>query len=181
MYQTTNEIDTFNKKKDKEKDKWKLFRFVFFGSLIIFLLWYWAKSFTVKDIVGKSIFEFAPPDFAIPPKPVFINFFVTWCPPCREEVPDLVKFWREYGNEVEIIAVSVGETREKIKSFAEEFSIPYQVYEKGKTFATKVGVSSFPTSIIVGPDGIVKKVIYGPINYGKLVRYFGEFLKEKKF
>lgn len=63
-------------------------------------------------------------------KPLFINFWATWCPPCVEEFPDIVKLSEEKGNEVEFIAVSLdseSDLQNKVKSFVQKNNVNFKV------------------------------------------------------
>lgn len=64
-------------------------------------------------------------------KPLLINFWATWCVPCREEFPDLVKFYSEFKNKVDVIAVSVDypkESETKIKPFLKQMNPEFNTY-----------------------------------------------------
>lgn len=67
-------------------------------------------------------------------KPLLLNIWATWCVPCREEFPDLVKLKKLYGEEIDIAAISVDypdEIEGKIKPFLEEVGYNFPVYVNG--------------------------------------------------
>ncbi len=74
-------------------------------------------------------------------KIVLINFFATWCPPCKEEIPGLVSIARKRGKEVVIVGLSVDQKPELLPDFIKEYNINYDVYvadaEVRKTFEVK--------------------------------------------
>jgi len=59
-------------------------------------------------------------------KPVVLNFWASWCPPCREEAPALSKIAKDLGDRVEFIGVAVNDSRENAEKFMEEFDITYE-------------------------------------------------------
>ncbi len=96
-------------------------------------------------------------------KTVLIDFWATWCPPCREEIPEFVDLYHRYkGRGVEIIGISLDKgNAEGVKKFVEEFGIQYPVViadeEVVHTFG---GVRAIPTTFLVNSKGrIVKKYI----------------------
>ena len=64
-------------------------------------------------------------------KPLLINFWATWCVPCREEFPDLIKFYSDYKEKVDVIAISVDYPKEietKIKPFLDKMNPEFNTY-----------------------------------------------------
>jgi thiol-disulfide isomerase/thioredoxin len=121
-----------------------------------------------KEIVGKNIFDFEPPQnlYIDMGKYTIINFFASWCDPCREEIPELKKF-----SERSTIAVLVGvalDDEKNLKKFIEEMGINYQVVLDNGKFSRNLGINSIPTTIIVGPDLKIKKILFGEVNSERL-------------
>lgn len=88
-------------------------------------------------------------------KPVIVNFFATWCPPCRGEIPLLVKMQEKYGNKVAFIGLSVddGATSSKVGSFMKNFGANYPVYLADRELVDLFGISSIPFNVIYDPNG----------------------------
>lgn len=95
-------------------------------------------------------------------KAVLINFWATWCPPCREEIPDLVKFQEKYGKSgFTVLGVDVGESKTKVSKFAEKFGMNYPiVLDSQMAVAERYKIVGIPTSILVNSEGKVLGVYH---------------------
>ncbi|GAB3066575.1 TlpA family protein disulfide reductase [Virgibacillus ainsalahensis] len=104
-------------------------------------------------------------------KKVILNFWATWCGPCRDEMPEMQEFYEEYGEEIEILAVNLTDTENKISDVSEyidEFSFTYPILlDKGGTVSDEYkGAVAVPTTYFINTDGVVqapKKT--GPMTY----------------
>jgi thiol-disulfide isomerase/thioredoxin len=93
-------------------------------------------------------------------KVVLVNFWATWCGPCRAETPDLVKLQTKYKDRLQIIGLAVDvDSTEDVKQFAESFGINYPIaVSTDKTRIQYGGVAALPTSFVIDPEGrIVQK------------------------
>lgn len=107
-------------------------------------------DFAIQDINGKTI---KPADWA--GKVVLINFWATWCGPCRAEIPELIEFQKHYGNELVVVGLSVDEgSPADVKAFAAQNGMNYTVaiadLPLQKAFG---GVSAVPATFVVNPEG----------------------------
>ena len=114
-------------------------------------------------------------------KIVLINFFASWCPPCRAEIPDLMTLRRDYSEEeLVMIGISVDEDLDKIKAFIERTGFNYPVYLTDFRLPGMYSVSSIPHNVFYLPSG---KLIYsegGIIARDELSTMFNSILKEKQ-
>ena len=92
-------------------------------------------------------------------KIVIIDFWATWCPPCRQMIPELKKVYNEYNNKgVEILAISLDEGgTQAVQSFVESANINYTVLLGSRDVSKKFGqVNAIPTSFIVDREGNIR-------------------------
>ena len=135
-----------------------------------------------NESVGPRLGDKAP-DFRLPTltgetlalsdlkgKKVILNLWATWCPPCREEMPDMQKIYEEMGrDEVEIIAVNLTQSERNkadVKAFVEEYGLTFPVLldEKSEVAQAYFAIT-IPTSYIIDSEGIIQKKKIGPMTY----------------
>ena len=113
-----------------------------------------APSFEARTISGETV-RF-PDDFR--GKTVLLNFWATWCPPCRAKVPDLVKTYNSYqGRGFEVLAVTLDGARrvsqDSVREFATSQNMKWsQVYDEAEAIATKYHVHAIPAAFLVDGD-----------------------------
>lgn len=116
-------------------------------------------NFSLKDLYGKS---YRLSDFK--EKVILLNFFATWCPPCRAEIPSMIElknFFSKNKN-FEIIAISIDQAdSKKIEQFVKSNKINFLVlHDKDGVVAKQYGVFSIPTTFIIDKKGnIIQKEI----------------------
>jgi thiol-disulfide isomerase/thioredoxin len=111
--------------------------------------------FTLKDMNGEAV------DLAsFKGRVVLINFWATWCGPCRAEIPSLVELQDQYRDDLTVLGVSIDDEAEKLKPYAAEFKMNYPVLvgkdhqDMQDAFGPLYGI---PVSVIVGRDGRIAK------------------------
>lgn len=103
-------------------------------------------------------------------KYVFINFWNTWCPPCREEMPDLNRLYQDYRDKnVEFLFINITlqeKSREQVESFLKEMNLQLPVYlDRRGEVAMAYGVRSIPSTLVLNPKGEVVYARAGPLTY----------------
>lgn len=90
-------------------------------------------------------------------KIVLVNFWATWCPPCKAEMPELHQYYLEHADQgFVMIAVNVNETPSLAESFITQNGYTFPVaFDSGGTVAQQYGVSGMPTSVVFDGDGEV--------------------------
>ncbi|OES46116.1 redoxin domain-containing protein [Domibacillus iocasae] len=119
-----------------------------------------APDFTLQRVDGKEV---KLSDYE--GKKVFLNFWATWCPPCKAEMPHMQSFYEEKPENVEILAVNVEESNEKAKDFADQYELTFPVLmDKDGTVAEIYEVYTIPTTYVLNEDGTVHQKIVGPMD-----------------
>jgi thiol-disulfide isomerase/thioredoxin len=118
-------------------------------------------NFSLRDLDGDEV---RLRDYA--GRTVLINAWATWCPPCRAEMPMLVSVYQERkGSGFAILAINAGETREEAATFAVEHGMDFPVLlDSDSALLDSLLIDSLPTTILVGPDGVVKVVHIGVLS-----------------
>jgi len=109
-------------------------------------------------------------------QPVMLNFWATWCGPCRVEMPDIVEL-HESNDELVVVAVNQMEEQDKIVGFVEEFqmSMPVAVDKNGE-MRRLYEIRGMPTSIFIDRDGRIDTVWSGPLTADKLQEFAAKIL-----
>ncbi|MBL8023817.1 MAG: redoxin domain-containing protein [Elusimicrobia bacterium] len=109
-----------------------------------------APGFSLQDTNGKTV---SLADFK--GKVVFLDFWATWCPPCRISMPDVEKLHRHFqGKPVQVLGLNLDENPEKVKRFVEQKKIPYPVLLAGDSdVARSYGVGGIPHFVLIDQDG----------------------------
>lgn len=88
-------------------------------------------------------------------KTVIINFWTTWCPPCREEIPSMNRMWKKLQDEgVVVLAINIGEDDDAIFVFTVNYPADFPILfdRKGEVVA-QWPVKGLPTTYVIAPDG----------------------------
>lgn len=111
--------------------------------------------FTLEDMNGVDV-SLA----SFKGKVIVLNFWATWCTPCREEIPWLVELQNQYRDRVVVLGISVDDPREKLKPYAEKMGMNYPVLigngreDVQEAYGPLYGI---PVSVFVGRDGRIAK------------------------
>jgi peroxiredoxin len=137
-----------------------------------------APDFTVKDLRGRKI---SLSDYR--GKIVFLNFWATWCPPCRDEIPGFVEVYKQYKNKgMEIIGISLDDRvgPELVLKFVEKYKINYPVIMSTEKIRKDYQPGPYiPTTIIVDQEGKIRHRHIGYMNQEILKSYFLKLTEEK--
>ena len=113
---------------------------------------------------------------------VLVNFFASWCPPCRAESPELVKFAYSHpaGHKVAVLGVVYGDTSSNAAYFERQVGATWpSVVDPGERIAISYGVDDPPQSFLVTPDGRVVDRILGGVTVQGLDRLVEQALRTK--
>lgn len=111
---------------------------------------------------------------------VLVNFWATWCPPCRQETPGLIDLAHHYSPRGLVIAgVSLDEGgAAPVQSFVHEFNVPYTILVPPPDSPYVAGIQSLPTSILIDRTGRVAKTYMGAVREATLAKDVERLLAE---
>ena len=150
-----------------------------------------AQALATNPLVGELA-----PDFVLPTlgdtrlalsdfrgQPVLINFWASWCGPCRFEMPMLMEAYDRYSSE-ELVILGVNFTErdsmEEVETFVNELDISFPILldVDGHVSTDSYGMIGLPMSVFVDRGGIVKRVVIGPITDNEIDEFMREILEE---
>lgn len=138
---------------------------------------YPAPDFTLKTFDGQAVTL-----SQLRGKPVFLNFWASWCPPCQAETPDLVEMHKKYGDRIAFYGINVTryDDPQKALEFIKQYRIDYPVLSdvEGKV-ADLYRVQGFPTSVFIGPDGKIIEWVQRILTKEEMERLFEQLAASK--
>jgi len=161
-------------------NRWTL---AFFSILILGSGWLWHTRLPADTSAGRRepqpAVDHPAPDFTLTRfdtgekvrlsdlrgKPVIVNFWATWCRPCRAEMPALQATFERYGEDLLVVGVDQGETGEVVGPFLDEFGITFPILmDEDMTVGRQYRILGLPTTFFIDSQGIVRGVHAGEIN-----------------
>jgi peroxiredoxin len=130
-----------------------------------------ATDFKLKDLDGKEV---SLSDFK--GKKVFLNFWASWCPPCKEEMPDIEKLYEETkDSDLVILAVNLGETKNTTKSFIDNNKYNFQVLlDSDQSVANQYNITKIPTSYFIDKEGNIVSTVSGGLTIDAMKDYISK-------
>lgn len=120
-------------------------------------------QFTLKSLNGSSL-TVAPSD-----KVTIINFWATWCPPCRGEMPELNAFYLKYSDKVAFYTVNLGESNQTVKGFMEKNQYSMSVLlDENNDVGDQFRIQYIPTTLVVDQNGVIQFRTSGPVSKSQL-------------
>jgi peroxiredoxin len=121
-----------------------------------------APDFSLKTLDGRDVSL-----SSLRGRPVMVNFWATWCPPCRAEIPEIASLYREKhnGENFEILGVATQSNRDTIQAFATEFGMTFPLLPDVESRVTSLyHVLPIPTSFFIDKDGIIREMRVGVVD-----------------
>ena len=136
-----------------------------------------APDFTLQTVDGQSI---TLSDYvAGGGTPVVLNFWATWCPPCRVEMPYFENVNGLYDGQVAVLGLNQAESAATIAGYARDHNLTYPLLvDQDMRVNNLYGILNLPTTIFIDRNGIVREVLIGTINQGVLVDRIEELMGE---
>lgn len=132
-----------------------------------------APEFELKSVEGNSIKL-----SSLKGKKVILNFWASWCPPCRQEMPDMEKFYVDNKNKgIEILSVNLTDNeknRADVTTFMKEYGITFPVaLDENGSASQLYNVYSIPASFIIDSQGVIQRKLIGPMTYDSMKTMLG--------
>ncbi|SDR10651.1 peroxiredoxin family protein [Virgibacillus salinus] len=128
-----------------------------------------APDFELTTLKGKTV---KLSDFR--GQRVLVNFWATWCPPCRAEMPDMEKFHQN--KDITILAINLTETestKSDVSDFVEKFELTFPILmDETVEVANQYQIQPIPTSYMIDSNGIIQFKALGAMNYELMVQEF---------
>jgi thiol-disulfide isomerase/thioredoxin len=104
-------------------------------------------------------------------KKVMLNFWATWCPPCKAEMPDMQTFYTEVGDKIQILAVNI-DPEYDVAGFVKEMKINFPILLDENDEATNAyQILTIPTTFFIDEEGIIQNKFMGAMTIDKMREY----------
>jgi peroxiredoxin len=138
-----------------------------------------APEFSLADLTGKKVRL-----RELRGKLVLLNFFATWCGPCREEMPGMERLFRSHQDAgFVVVAVNMQESVKTVRPFAERLKLSFPIaMDADGTVTREYGVRALPVTFLIGRDGRIRWRALGGRDWEsvKSRKYFAQLVAEKK-
>lgn len=102
-------------------------------------------------------------------KPVYLNFFATWCPPCNEEAPDVNALQKQYAARgLQTVGVDELEDAKKAKQFVRKYGLVYPAIVDDGTLQNQYSINGLPVHVFIDRRGIIKKIKVGEMSKSEI-------------
>ena len=135
-----------------------------------------APTFTLQNTQGAEI-DLADHRGQV----VLINFWATWCPPCRQEMPGIQAMFEAHRGDLAVLAIDNDEPLPLVLEFQDEFGLTFDILlDPAARVQTQYRIRSYPTSLFVDENGIIKFIHVGLMTESQLGDYLSQMgLAEK--
>lgn len=125
-----------------------------------------APSLTLATLEGEMIATDALTD-----RIMILNYWATWCAPCRIEMPALQELSERYPHDVTVLGINAGEPPDAIYAWRDHFGLTFALLlDPDGAAARDYRLRGQPTTVIVAPGGVIYEIIYGPADIHALER-----------
>lgn len=128
-----------------------------------------APDFTLLDLDGRpwTLSQFRG-------KPVLLNFWATWCPPCRKEMPDLQRFSAQYGDRVQLLGVNWDyQADDEVRTFLDEYAITYPtLMDRAGEVIVRYRLTGLPVTFWIDEAGFIRGLWLGAMQESDILTGF---------
>ncbi len=134
-----------------------------------------APDFELQDLQGRKV---KLSDYQ--GKMVLLNFWATWCPPCKLEMPHMEKFYQAFKQDGDLVVLAVDATTtersvDNVVQFSKDYGLSFPVVLDAKgEVSDKYQITAFPTSYVIDAEGIIHGKVQGAMNYDMMKQLFGK-------
>jgi len=126
----------------------------------------WPASKPAPQVVGFDAAGRALPLAELRGQAVVINFWASWCEPCREEMPSLAQLARTHSGKLHVLAVNYKESPVAVAQFAATNGLDLAMLrDPDGALARAWGIREFPSTVLIGADGRVRSVVRGALDW----------------
>lgn len=135
-----------------------------------------APDLALKDLAGQEV-RLAD----LRGQVVLLNNWATWCPPCKEEMPELQAYYEAHkGQDFILVAVAQSDPEEAVQSFVQQENLTFTIWLDPENLSLAAfGNMSMPNSYVIDESGMVRYAWTGPVNRDILEQYITPILKEE--
>ena len=122
------------------------------------------KYYSLNDFIGK---------------PLILNFWASWCAPCREELPFLEKNWKKYEEKINFVGINTMDSKEEALKTLKKYEISYlNLYDLNGKTSNNYEVTALPVTLFIDKKGSIIKKNYGPFLGEKGKELFNSYIKD---
>jgi peroxiredoxin len=102
-------------------------------------------------------------------KPVYLNFFATWCPPCKDEAPFINKMQQQYAARgLQVVGIDELESASQAEGFRKQFHLVYPAVADSGTLQGQYLINGLPVHVFIGRDGVIRKIVAGEMSHADI-------------
>ncbi len=170
----------------ESKDKVSLGTILRWGGVLALIALFVAAILNEKSGVAKGVH--APPILGVDlqgnkvalhdfkGRPAVVNFWGTWCPPCRAELPEFVRAHRALGDKVDFYGLACESPAPQVQAMVQRLHIDYNIVLPVPEVLQAYKIKSFPTTFVIDPHGTVVQTIHGMTDSATLKKYLQPYL-----
>ncbi len=103
-------------------------------------------------------------------KAVYLNFFATWCPPCKDEAPYINELQKQYASRgLQVVGIDELESASRAEGFRKQFHLVYPAVVDNGTLQAQYLINGLPVHVFIGRDGVIRKIVAGEMAHAAIL------------